>query len=36
VRKATDPANAAAMGASVCVDHFADWKGCLDRGERAA
>jgi rod shape-determining protein MreB len=36
VRKATDPANAAAMGASVCVDHFADWQGCLDRGERAA
>lgn len=36
VRKAIDPTNAAAAGACVCIDHFAEWQGCLDRGERAA
>jgi rod shape-determining protein MreB len=36
VRRATNPAMAAADGASVCLEHFAEWRGCLDRGERAA
>ncbi|MDQ3330882.1 MAG: rod shape-determining protein [Planctomycetota bacterium] len=36
VRAGRNPLHAVATGASVCVDHFADWKGCLESGERAA
>lgn len=33
-RRAADPGRAAAEGALVCADHFAEWRGCLDDGGR--
>ncbi|MGC1272364.1 MAG: rod shape-determining protein [Planctomycetaceae bacterium] len=34
VRRAADPRRAVAEGAMVCLECFADWRGCLDGGER--
>jgi rod shape-determining protein MreB len=36
VRVGREPLQAVVTGASVCVDHFAAWRNCLDAGERAA
>lgn len=36
VRRSREPLSAVATGAGVCLDHFSDWRGCLDGGERIA
>ena len=33
-RRARQPLTAVAEGALVCLEHFADWRGCLDGGDR--
>lgn len=33
-RRSANPLWAAAEGATVCIEHFSDWRGCLDDGGR--
>ena len=36
VRQAAEPQRTVAQGVLICTEHFADWRGCLDAGDRAA